>query len=205
MLIKQKQVNNFKFKAGSLIMLLALFSSCSNNSKFQEAEDKISNKEELRAPAYPLVTHNPYQSIWSMGDELNSSPTKHWTGHDHSLVGMAKIDGQVYRFLGGELKNYQKLLPTTDQDEYSVQYVEKKPSQDWASMTFNDASWKRGEAPFSDSASQAKTLWDTDDLWVRRTFDLKNTDLSSLYLKLQHDCLFQLKSIPLFHFKSIPF
>lgn len=187
MLNKQKQINNFnlKFKAAGLIMLLALFSSCFNKSKPQGVEK--SDAEELRAPAYPLVIHNPYQSIWSMGDELNGSPTKHWTGQNHALVGMAKIDGQVYRFLGGELKNYQKLLPTTDQDGYSVQYVEKKPSQDWASIGFNDASWKRGEAPFSDNASQAKTLWDTDDLWVRRTFDLEDTNLSSLYLKLRHD------------------
>lgn len=54
------------------------------------------------ASAYPLITHDPYFSIWSFGDTLNKTVTKHWTGTDHSLTGMLKVDGKVYRFLGKE-------------------------------------------------------------------------------------------------------
>ena len=56
----------------------------------------------LRAPAYPLVTIDPYTSAWSMTDNLYDGPVKHWTGKDFPLIGVLKVDGIPYRFMGTE-------------------------------------------------------------------------------------------------------
>ncbi len=55
---------------------------------------------QLRPPAVPLVTHDPYFSVWSMSDALAADRTKHWTGAPHGMVGMARIDGKPYHFMG---------------------------------------------------------------------------------------------------------
>ena len=53
----------------------------------------------MRAPSLPLITVDPYFSVWSK-DSVNKNHTVHWTGKSNDILGYAIIDGEKFRFLG---------------------------------------------------------------------------------------------------------
>jgi len=140
-----------------------------------------------KAPAYPLVTHDPYFSIWSFSDKLNESATKHWTGTDHSLLGYVSVDGNLYKFLGAAPKKMQALLPNSDLSAYDCKFTETKPDANWQLPSFEDAGWQNGKGMFGSKNMDASTEWNSKEIWLRRSFTVTEKNFNQLLLTLKYD------------------
>lgn len=68
----------------------------------------------FRPTAIPLITVDPYFSIWSFLDNLYDDVTRHWTGQRNAMLGLIKIDGKTYRFMGKISSSNVKYIAETD-------------------------------------------------------------------------------------------
>lgn len=55
---------------------------------------------ETRLPAYPLITVDPFFTIWSHSEKLYDDDTMIWYGDRKRFIGTVSVDGEKFRFMG---------------------------------------------------------------------------------------------------------
>jgi hypothetical protein len=147
----------------------------------------MAQAQTLRPPAYPLVTHDPYFSIWSVSDTLTSTATRHWTGRPHALEGVVRVDGKAYQFLGAAPTEYRAILPTGENAPYGAAYTFSTPAAGWEAPDFDAAGWKTGPGPFGTEPG-TRTRWERDHIYLRREFTYSGpANPANLVLAMNHD------------------
>ena len=97
--------------AATAALLLFVGSTQAQETKPRATTAEL-NASPLAAPATPLVTCDPYFSIWSPADRLTDADTVHWTGKPHRLTSLASIDGKLYRLMGTQPSSAPSLEQT---------------------------------------------------------------------------------------------
>lgn len=54
----------------------------------------------MKLPVYPLITIDPFFTMWSASDNLYDSDVQLWCGIKKRLSGVLTVDGKQYRFMG---------------------------------------------------------------------------------------------------------
>lgn len=100
-------------KAATLLLLFFAFTI------MMKSQPASIEPVQFRPPSVPLITHDPYFSIWSPSDRLTDMETVHWTGTRHPIHSLIKVDGKTYRIMGSSPSYVEpmkqlslKVLPT---------------------------------------------------------------------------------------------
>jgi hypothetical protein len=82
------------------------------------------------------------------------------------------------------------IVPTSQQQGQIWRFTTSKPADGWEKGDFDDSAWQEGPGGFGTEGTPGafvRTEWNTSDIWLRRTFELKNMTLNRPELMLHHD------------------
>ena len=152
---------------------------------------------DLRLPSVPLIVNDPYFSIWSPYDKLTDGTTRHWTNDEKPILGLLRVDGTTYRFMGAQQEFIlSSIAPMSDEEAWEGKVIRDKQSgEGWTKPSFDDSSWKAEKAAWGSEGENIRSRWGQQgsDIYIRRNVNLSDADLGEdLYLKYSHDDVFEL-------------
>jgi hypothetical protein len=202
-----KLLNSYLMKLALVVVIVIAVVSCNNGGNITspggggppitKPPTQGNSQRSFRPPAYPLITVDPYFSIWAFQDTLYNGSTRLWTGKPKKLNGIIRVDGHSMSFLGQPNIHYKTVLPLAAQvpKKNSWKYIFTNPGDNWKEPDYNvsySSGWREAKGAFSDNGAfdannHTINTWTTDDIYVRRTFTLKKDEISDLALNLYHD------------------
>ena len=91
------------------------------------------------------------------------------------------------------LPSYLPIVATSEQTAQTWKYTLNAPPTNWTQATFDDSNWQSGPGVFGGATPEMPrigTQWDSDDIWLRRTFNpgnLTQEQISQLVARNIHD------------------
>ena len=87
-------------------------------------------------------------------------------------------------------KQTKPLVATSRTEAQTWNYTLEQPTEGWEKSTFDATSWKSAPGGFGEKTtpgSVVRTDWKSNDIWLRRTFDLKAVPNGEIRLTMHHD------------------
>lgn len=143
------------------------------------------------------------RKVWKLRDEpgLSAAVYTQITDVESECNGLFSYDRRVLKVDPQRVKNANEgnagpepkqtpVVPTALDQPIRWRYTLSPPPRDWTKPGFDDASWREGAAGFgTEGTPGAKigTVWNSPEIWLRRSFRLPNSNRDRWHLLVHHD------------------
>jgi len=100
------------------------------------------------------------------------------------------VAARVHHSLSQPAKQVKPLVASSQHEAQTWSYITDKPADGWEKPEFDAKGWKSAPGGFGEKStpgSVVRTEWKTNDIWLRRTFDLTRPPAGEVRLTMHHD------------------
>src|SRR5262245_2841580 len=153
-------------------------------------EDLRSGYRQLMVKLHPLI-----------GKGLSAAVYTQTTDVEVEVNGLLTYDREVIKFDVEETAKWHKarfdpapefreVVPTSEKDAQKWHFTIAKPADGWEKADFDVAKWTESDGGFGTKGTPGtvvRTEWKTPDIWIRRSFELKEVPKGEVMLRIHHD------------------
>ena len=136
--------------------------------------------------ASPGLSAAVYTQTTDVETEVNGLMT-----YDRKVMKVPQnVAAEAHEALHQPARQAKTLVPTSKNEPQTWSYSLEKPVDGWEKPGFVAASWKSAPGGFGEKStpgSVVRTEWKSNDIWLRRTFELKSTPTGKIRLIMHHD------------------
>jgi hypothetical protein len=157
---------------------------------FKTTEDLRDGYHQLMLRLHPLIFRGLSAAVYTQTTDVEVEVNGLMT-YDREVI---KLDvaaaARWHQALHGPLPEYRVVIPTSEKSPQRWRYTIAKPMEGWQNPDFDDAKWQEGPGGFGTNGTPGaivRTEWKTDDIWLRRSFELKELPKLDALFRMHHD------------------
>lgn len=157
---------------------------------YKTTDELRNNYHQLMLRLHPLIGRGLSAAVYTQTTDVEVEVNGLMT-YDREVV---KLDPQEtaawHKALFGPPPTVREVVPTSQEAAQKWQYTTAKPAEGWFKPDFDGAGWAEAEGGFGTKGTPGgviRTEWKAPDIWMRRSFELKDLPAGEPMLRIHHD------------------
>jgi hypothetical protein len=157
---------------------------------YKTTEELRDNYRSLMRRLHPLIGKGLSAAVYTQTTDVEVEVNGLLT-YDREVLKLDPAETAAWhKALFGPPPEFRELVPTSEKTAQAWQFTTTKPADGWEKPDFDDSRWSMGPGGFGTKGTPGavvRTEWKTADIWVRRSFELKELPKGEVMLRLHHD------------------